>query len=337
MIFLRGLLDVAIVQLPDMNPPANDCDWSDFAACLAGPALKHQPLLSRLAPVYGWTTIVGQERNNATPLRNFKKAFNNVAAADLPTAIDVLAYFIQRPNGAATLKQYVTDVRMPDWVSIWRVCPPAKKPIDVSFNAEKLKPHFEKHVCHTPVAAHPAEECLAWMQVFKYEDRITLDYLRTLGIRPSQQHIDIMFPADAPRINVSTVAQDAAATKTATAPRLAATDAARLCFVTNYLSGSERLIEVLWREFGARYERIARDTLNACTNGFLYFETATQKVFFVGSTAANVGDYQFFVMARFGTDGLPKWEFSTLYMPRLADCTQKIQEFRANGHLWTAR
>jgi hypothetical protein len=105
------------------------------------------------------------------------------------------------------------------------------------------------------------------MQVFKYEDRITLDYLRTLGIRPSQPHIHIMFPADAPRTNVSTVAQDPAATKTATVRRLGATDAARLCFVTNYLSQSERLVDVL-------------------------------------------------------------------YMPRLVDCTPRLQDFRAIGHLW---
>jgi hypothetical protein len=169
------------------------------------------------------------------------------------------------------------------------------------------------------------------MQVFKYTDRITVDYLRTLGIRPTQAHIDIMFPPDAPLVGVSTVARDATATKTATVRRLAPSDAARLCFVTNYLCTNERLIDVLWREFGARYERIARDTLNACANGFLYFEADTQKVFFVGSTSAKIGDYQFFVMARF--DG-SKWEFSTLYMPRQGDCLNTLQGFRANGHLW---
>ncbi|WP_444995715.1 hypothetical protein [Aliikangiella sp. IMCC44359] len=338
LIFLRTLFRIDILQIPTMNAPAIDPEWVEFTRCLATRSRHHQRIFHQLGAVYNWLPN-GNARQNQRSLTEFKKAFNNVAVIDLPIAFDIFAYFANRPIGGPPLTNFVTELRMPDWVRIWKKSPPGKKPIDVSFNEDKLKPHFEKHVCHrTTDIAHPAEECIAWMEVLKYDHRITLDYLKTFLIRPTPTHIAIMFPDNAPTTQSSIPLPDTQLghnqTNSVGVKSLATTPEARLCFIENYLSQSQRLVDSLWRDFGSRYERIARDTLNACKDGFLYFETNTQKIFFVGSTSANVGKYQFFVMARFDTDTNYTWEFSTLYMPKQENNTSRLAEFRASGHLW---
>lgn len=331
--FLRSLFDVDICQLPLVRDrAAADREWVDFCRCARDAPFADRLALRMVGSHFGFSRVA-PIRNNTEGMCRFKEVLNQINVAEIPAAIKIIARFlgINQP-----LNSYVTQLLMPDWVCVWRTSPPGTKPIDVAFNQPKLKPHFEKHVCHLTADPHPWQECVAWMEVLKYDDRITLDYLQTFLIKPTANHITIMFPDDAPLVASSAFLPTGKGPATQV-KALAKTLVARECFITHYLCNSQRLVDSLWREFAARYEHIARDTLNACQDGFLYFERATGKIFFVGSVRANVKvggiNYFSFVMARFYSES-KSWEFSTLYMPDETNNKDRIAQFRATGHLW---
>lgn len=336
-IFLRKLFQVDICQLPMVTTrTANDRDWTDFCRSARDATFADRDILKRLGHAYRWS-LAGNIKNNTKAISSFKSAFNNVATGDLSIAIKIAAHFAGNRNGDHPEK-YISELLMPNWVVIWHTTPPGKKPIDVKFNKPKLKPHFEKHVCHmTDDIHHPMDECIAWMEVLKYDDRITSDYLKTFLIKPSAAHLAIMFPANAPttRSSAPSPTSQPGKERSVQVKCLAKTRAARLCFIEHYLCKSKRLVNALWMEFDRHYERIATDTLNACKDGFLYFDKEAGKVFFVGSVPANIAgmDYFIFVMARFYFES-KEWEFSTLYLPDRASNTGRLAGFRNKGFLW---